>query len=202
MKAKSVLKILNITRPTLVKYHKTGLIKIDNVINRQYIYNDESVYSLLGCKKEKHNKINVIYTRTSNPPKKYLDEQITRVLNFCTSNGITIEKEFSDIKSGMNFDRKGFNDLLMEVIKGKIDLIVIENKDRLVRFGFEMFETLCKFYGTRILVINDLTEKSYEQELTEDLISIIHYFSMKSYSNRRRLNKIKKELEGTVNDNN
>lgn len=202
MKAKSVLKILNITRPTLVKYHKTGLIKIDNVINRQYIYNDESVYSLLGLKKEKHNKINVIYTRTSNPPKKYLDEQTTRVLNFCTSNGITIEKEFSDIKSGMNFDRKGFNDLLMEVIKGKVDLLVIENKDRLVRFGFEMFETLCKFYGTRILVINDLTEKSYEQELTEDLISIIHYFSIKSYSNRRRLNKIKKELEGTVNDNN
>ena len=45
-------------------------------------------------------------------------------------------------------------------------------------------------------LLNDtMSNKSYEQELTEDLISIIHYFSMKSYSHRRKLNKIRKELE-------
>ena len=195
MKANKVLKLLNITRPTLVKYHRQGLIKIDSVINGQYVYNDDSVYELLGNKKIKHNKINVIYARTSNPPKKYLDEQITRIINYSTSKGIKIDKIFSDLKSGMCFNRKGLNDLLTEIINGKIDLIIIENKDRLVRFGFEFFENICRYYGTRILVINDLSERNFEQELTEDLISIIHYFSMKSYSNRRKLNKIKKELE-------
>lgn len=195
MKAKEVKKILNITDPTLIKYHKTGLIKIDSVINKHYVYNDESVYALLGLKKQKCKKNNVLYARVSNPPKKYLDEQVKRILDFCSSNGITIEKEFTDIKSGMNFDRSGFNNLIEEVIKGKVDLVVIENKDRLVRFGFELLENICKYYKTKILIINDLTDKSYEQELTEDLISIIHYFSMKSYSNRRKLNKIKKELE-------
>lgn len=195
MKASQVMKTLSISRPTLWKYHKIGLIKIDSTINKQYNYNDESVYSLLGLKKEKHNKINVLYARTSNPPKKYLDEQVKRLLDYCTSKGITIEKEFTDIKSGMNFDRTGFNNLIQEIIKGHIDLVVIENKDRLVRFGFELLETICKYYKTKLLVVNNLTEKSYEQELTEDLISIIHYFSMKSYSNRRKLNKIKKELE-------
>lgn len=198
MKAKQVLKLLNITRPTLVKYHKTGIIKLDATINKQYIYNDESVYALLGLKKKHHTKINVIYARTSNPPKKYLDEQINRILNYCTSKGITIDKEFSDVKSGMNFTRNGFNDLIEEIIKGNVDLVVIENKDRLVRFGFELLENICKYYKTKILVINDLSDKSYEQELTEDLISIIHYFSMKSYSNRRKLNKIKKELENNT----
>jgi len=44
----------------------------------------------------------------SNSPKKYLDEQITRLLNFCTNNGIKIDKEYYDIKSGMNFEREQF----------------------------------------------------------------------------------------------
>ena len=57
------------------------------------------------------------------------------------------------------------------------------------------------YFGTRILVLNDsLDNRTYEQELTEDLISIIHYFAMKSYSHRRKLNKIRKELEKKINN--
>ena len=198
MKAKDVLKILNITRPTLTKYVKENKIKVDSVINGQYVYNDESVYSLIGLKKEKQNRLNVIYARVSNPPKKYLDEQLKRLINFCSEKGITVDKEYFDIKSGMNFERDQFKDLIQEIVKGNIELIVIENKDRLCRFGFDLFNEFCKYFKTKIIVVNDLSEKNFEQELTEDLISIIHYFSMKSYSHRRKLNKIKKELE---NDN-
>ena len=198
MKAKDVLKILNITRPTLTKYIKENKIKVDSVINGQYVYNDESVYSLIGLKKEKQNRLNVIYARVSNPPKKYLDEQLKRLINFCSEKGITVDKEYFDIKSGMNFERDQFKDLIQEIVKGNIELIVIENKDRLCRFGFDLFNEFCKYFKTKIIVVNELSEKNFEQELTEDLISIIHYFSMKSYSHRRKLNKIKKELE---NDN-
>ena len=198
MKAKDVLKILNITRPTLTKYVKENKIKIDSVINGQYVYNDESVYSLIGLKKEKQNRLNVIYARVSNPPKKYLDEQLKRLINFCSEKGITIDKEYFDIKSGMNFKRDQFKDLIQEIVKGNIELIVIENKDRLCRFGFDLFNEFCKYFKTKIIIVNELSEKNFEQELTEDLISIIHYFSMKSYSHSRKLNKIKKELE---NDN-
>lgn len=198
MKAKDVLKILNITRPTLTKYVKENKIKVDSVINGHYVYNDESVYSLIGLKKEKQNRLNVIYARVSNPPKKYLDEQLKRLINFCSEKGITIDKEYFDIKSGMNFKRDQFKDLIQEIVKGNIELIVIENKDRLCRFGFDLFNEFCKYFKTKIIVVNELSEKNFEQELTEDLISIIHYFSMKSYSHRRKLNKIKKELE---NDN-
>lgn len=198
MKAKDVLKILNITRPTLTKYVKENKIKVDSVINGQYVYNDESVYSLIGLKKEKQNRLNVIYARVSNPPKKYLDEQLKRLINFCSEKGITVDKEYFDIKSGMNFERDQFKDLIQEIVKGNIELIVIENKDRLCRFGFDLFNEFCKYFKTKIIVVNELSEKNFEQELTEDLISIIHYFSMKSYSHRRKLNKIKKELE---NDN-
>lgn len=100
----------------------------------------------------------------------------------------------------MSSDRKGFQELIQRVIKGEVELIIIENKDRLIRFNFDLLEDLFKYYGTKILVLNDtLDNKSYEQELTEDLISIIHYFSMKSYSHRRKLNKIRKELEEKEN---
>lgn len=201
MKAKEVLKILNITRPTLSKYIKNGTIKVVATNNRQHIYDDESVYAFLGLKTKKTKRINVIYSRTSNPPKKYAEEQALRILNYCTNNGIKIDKIIIDVKSGMNFQRDGLNQLIEDIVKGNIELIVIENKDRLCRFGFDLFEQFCKFYKTKILVVNNISDKSYEQELTEDLISIIHYFSMKSYSHRRKLNKLQKEIENKVNKN-
>lgn len=82
------------------------------------------------------------------------------------------------------------------IFKGEVDTLVIENKDRLTRFGFDMLEKFFKYFGTKVLVLNDSVEnKTYEQELTEDLISVIHYFTMKSYSHKRKLNKLRKELE-------
>jgi predicted site-specific integrase-resolvase len=200
MKSREVLKNIGISRGTLVKYVKEGIIKTDAKINGQYVYNDESVFKLIGCKKKKYKRINITYARCSNPPKKYVSEQSIRILNFCSSKGIQIEKQIEDIKSGMNFDRDGLNELLKLVIENKVELIIIENKDRLVRFGFELLENIFKYYGAKIIIVNDLSEKSYEQELTEDLISIIHYFSMKSFSHRRKLNKIKKELELNANN--
>ena len=96
----------------------------------------------------------------------------------------------------MSSDRKEFQEVLRMIIQGEVELLVIENKDRLVRFGYEILEQIFRYFGCKILVLNDILEnKSYEQELTEDLISIIHYFSMKNYSHKRKLNKLRKELE-------
>lgn len=197
MKSNEVRKILNITYPTLSKYVKDGLIRVIKINSHHYIYNDEDVYKLIGLKKEKKNKINVSYSRVSTQNQKtQLKEQENRIYSWCISKGIQLDKQFSDIKSGMNFERINFLKLVEHVIKGEIELIIIENKDRLVRFGFELLENIFKYYGTKIVVINDeIQNKSYETELTEDLVSIIHYFSMKMYSNRRKLNKIIKELQ-------
>ena len=96
----------------------------------------------------------------------------------------------------MSADRKQFQEVLQMIIQGGVELLVLENKDRLVRFGYEILEQMFKYFGCKILVLNDILEnKTYEQELTEDLISIIHYFTMKNYSHRRKLNKLRKELE-------
>ena len=197
MKAKDVLKILNISRITLMKYLKLGYISAIKLPNGQYDYNDDTIYAFIGQKKEKKNKKIISYSRVSTQNQKsQLKEQTQRIYNSCVSKGIKLDEQIEDIKSGMSSDRKGFNYVCQEIIKGNVELLVIENKDRLLRFGYEIFEDFFKYFGTKILVLNDTLEnKTYEQELTEDLISIIHYFTMKSYSHRRKLNKLRKELE-------
>lgn len=195
------MKLLQISRVTLWKYVKEGKIRGEKINNR-YIYNDDDVYKLIGIKKEKKNKINVSYSRVSTQSQKdQLKEQTKRIYESCISRNVNLDEQIEDVKSGMDGSRKGFNDLLRKIIQGDVELVIIENKDRLVRFGFDVLETIFRYFGTKILVLNDaLDNRSYEQELTDDLISIIHYFTMKSYSHRRKLNKMRKMLEETEND--
>lgn len=202
MKAKTVLEKLNITRPTLCKYVKLGYIKVNKLPNGLYDYDEDSVYEFLGMKHNKPDKINVSYSRVSTQKQKdQLKDQSMRIYNSCISRGIKLDKQIEDIKSGMDVNRKGFQSLIKLIIQGKVDLLIIENKDRLTRFNFDMLEYIFKYFGTKIIVLNDtLDNKTYEQELTEDLVSIIHYFTMKSYSHRRKLNKIRKELEDELNE--
>lgn len=197
MKAKEVLKLLNISRVTLCKYIREGILKGVKTPTGQWIYDDDSVYSFIGLKKSKKNKRNISYSRVSAQNQRFqLKDQTQRIYDSCMAKGIQLDEQIEDIKSGMSFDRKGFQYLCEEVIRGNVELVIIENKDRLVRFGYEIFEGFFRYFGTKILVLSDnVQNKTYEQELSEDLISIIHYFSMKSYSHRRKLNKMRKELE-------
>ena len=96
----------------------------------------------------------------------------------------------------MNADRKEFQEVCERTIKGEISLLVVENRDRLTRFGFDLLEQFFKYFGTKILILNDeISNKSYEEELTEDLIFTINYFTEKTPYHRKILNKLRKELE-------
>lgn len=88
------------------------------------------------------------------------------------------------------------------MVNEKVDTVFIENKDRLTRFGFDLLETLFKLHGANIIVLSNADNKTYEQELTDDLIAIIHYYSMKSYSNRRKLHNAENAPKTTNDDNN
>jgi putative resolvase len=196
MKAKEVKKTLGITQQTLSRYVRTGVLRFVAVNKFHYEYNDDDVFNLIGLKRNV-DRVDVTYSRVSlSKQKNDLETQTSRLYDFCGAKGLTLSKQYKDIKSGMNFaGRKEFNELLKEVVQGKIRNIVVENKDRLCRFGFELFETFCKYHGTEIIVTSEVQNKTYEQELTDDLVSIIHYFSMKSYSHRAKLNRIKRELQ-------
>lgn len=194
MKAKEVKKILGVTQQTLRSYIKLGKLRIVKINDWHYEYNDEDVYKLIGIKKEKHKRINISYSRVSNN-EFLLKEQSQMIYSYCINKGIDLDKQIEDVSSSMDFNRKGLKELLQLVIEGRIEYIILENSDRLCRFSFELLEQLFKYYGTKIIVINnEISNRSYEQELTDDLILAIDYFSKKDFVHNDFLNKIKKEL--------
>ena len=117
------------------------------------------------------------------------------------NNGIKVDDIYYDIASGMNENRKSFNELLEQIFKREIKNVYITFKDRLSRFGFNYFKSIFNYFGTNIIILDNQeeTNKTYQQELTEDLIAIIHSYSMKLYVNRK---KKLKEIEKILNDKN
>lgn len=111
-------------------------------------------------------------------------------MNFVNSNGIIPDELISEVGSGLNYKRKKWNQLLVEVEEREIDKIYVTYKDRFVRFGFDWFQQFCERHGTEIVVLNN-PKTSPETELVNDLISIIHVFSCRIYGLRRYNKELK-----------
>lgn len=195
MKPGKVMKILNISRQTLANYRNSGLLKVDNVVNGRYYYNDESVYAMMS----KNARNSVMYCRVSTSSQKSsLATQEEKIRNFCLTNGVVLNKKYEDVSSGMNLERKGFAELLEDIFTYKIDTVFITNRDRLTRLSFPTLQEIFLRFGTKIVAIDDLQENlSEEKELLTDIISLMHTFSMRMYSKRRKkkLDLIEKDLE-------
>lgn len=196
MKAKEVLKLLKVTRPTLTKYIRIGKIKGKMQTNKQYIYDKESVFKLLD---KDLIRANVIYARVStNKQKQDLENQVELIKEFCNKNGIIINDIYKDTASGISIDRKELKRLIEDVIEYKINKIFITYKDRLLRISFDMFKDLFLKFETEIIVLNDIEDsKILEKEIFQEIIDLIHCFAMKMYSNRRKekMKLLEKELE-------
>lgn len=199
MKAGEVKKILGITQKTINNYVNNGKLHPHVVNSHHYEYDRDEVYSLI---KKSKPRVNVTYARVSLPKQKNdLITQNERLYEFALKNGYTISEQLQDVKSGMAFgERKSFVKLINMVTDDKVEYVIVENRDRLVRFGFDLLKEVFARHGTHIIVMSEADNKSYEQELTDDLISIIHYYSMKSYSHRRKLHNAEKALKNNENE--
>ena len=198
MKSAKVLKILHITRQTLVQYVKRKEIRVILLPNGTYDYNDDDVYRKAGLASE---RMNVVYARVSPAKQKAdLENQVEVLVNFCNKNGVKVNKTYKDVASGMNFDRKQFKVLLNEILDFKVGKLYITYKDRLSRISFDMFKRLFSEFGCEVIVINDTDEKTDETEIFEEIISMLHCFSMRMYSRRRKrkLELIKEDLKNEI----
>ena len=188
MKSAKVLKILHVSRQTLVQYVKKKEIRVISLPNGTYDYNDDDVYRKAGLAAE---RMNVVYSRVSTAKQKTdLDNQEKTLIDYCNKNGVKVSKSYKDIASGMNFDRKQFKQLLDEILNFKVSRLYITYKDRLSLISFDMFKRLFSEFGCEIIVINDTDDKANETEIFEEIISMLHCFAMRMYSRRR-----KKKLE-------
>lgn len=185
-----VAKRLNKSAQTLRNWEKTGeLIPAYKTKSGYRYYTEEQINKLLGV--EEKERVTVGYCRVSSRKQQDdLERQTENMRNYLCAKGYKFEI-ITDIGSGINYNKVGLNILLDKVIKGEVDKVVVLYKDRLLRFGFELVENLCKRYGTSIEVV-DNTPKTDEQELVEDLVQIITVFSCKLQG--KRANKMKKVI--------
>lgn len=185
MKANEALRILQITRPTLSKYVKLGYIHAEKLKNGRYWYDKESIYEFLNQKMERKT---VLYGRVStSKQKKDLENQIDLLKKYCYENGYQIQGIYKDIASGISFkDRKEFFELVDLVLEKRVKKIIITYKDRLSRIGFEFFSLLFEKFGTEIEVVSEISSSKLDsEEIFEEIIHLIHAFSMKLYSSRK-----------------
>jgi len=186
MKTKEVLKILRVTRQTLTKYVKDKRIRVTTMPNGFYDYNEDDVFKLANISP---SRTCVIYARVSTQKqKKDLQNQIDIIREYANKNGYTVDKVYSDIASGLNYDRGEFQNMFNEILEHNIKTVIISNKDRLTRVSFDMWKQLFNQFSCNLVVANndDTENENDEKEIFEDIISLLHRFAMRMYSARRK----------------
>ena len=195
LKPKDVSKILNVSVKTLQNWDKSKklIANRDKCSNRRY-YTEEQINDFLGKQNRLGNEI-VIYSRVlSNSQKADMLNQVEFLREYANAKGYIVDRVISDIGSGLNYKRKQWNQLLIDVIDKKISKIIISHKDRFVRFGYDWFETFCGRFGCEIEVANNETT-SPQEEVVNDLLSIIHCFSCRVYGLRKYKTKISEDKD-------
>ena len=142
----------------------------------------------------------MVYSRVSSAGQKEdLKRQQEALRDYCTQHGKVADEWLQDIGSGLNYERKQFVQLMERVEAGEVGEIIIAHKDRLVRFGYEWFQGFCQRHGAVITIMNAKT-LSPEEEVTQDLLSIIHSFSSRLYGLRKYRKQIRDMVETHADD--
>lgn len=203
-KTKDIMKILDICYGSINYYDKTGKLPIKrNEKGRRVIFREDLLNYLdsLGMllRDKDNERRDVLYCRVSSNEQKQkgdLDRQVLYLIeNISDLKNPLILKE---VGSGLNDKRQKLQELIKLVQEDKINRIFITYRDRLTRFGFNYLESVFRFHNTDIIVLKDKEDKSIQDELVEDIISILTSFSGKLYGLKSK--KMKKVLKEKLSD--
>lgn len=192
-KPKDFAALIGVSVATLQRWDRENILKAyRSPTNRRY-YTYEQYLEFKGIKKTEDTRNIIIYARVSTRNQKDdLKNQIIFLKQFCNSRGMIVDRCIEDYGSGLNYNRKEWNRLLDEVMENKVKTIVISNKDRFIRFGYDWFEKFCNKFNTEIIVVNN-EELSPNEELVQDIVSILHVFSCRLCGLRKYKNKIQED---------
>lgn len=191
-KPQEFAEMIGVSVKTLQRWDNEGKLKAYRTPTNRRYYTHSQYIGYMGESNTKNGK-SVIYARVSSVNQKDdLKNQINFLKQYANAKGIIIDEIYEDIGSGLNYNRKKWNEIIDNSIKGEIKVIIIAYKDRFIRFGYDWFEKFLKSNGTEIIVVNN-ESVSPEQELVNDLISIIHVFSCRIYGLRKYKKQIKED---------
>ena len=194
-KSKDFAELLGVSVKTLQRWDRDGILKANRTPTDRRYYTYNQYLQFKGIQTENDIRDVVIYARVSTRNQKDdLKNQVEFLKQFCNSKGIIVNQCIEDFGSGLNYNREKWNKLVEEVMENKIKTIIISNKDRFVRFGFDWFEKFCEKFNTKIIIVNNET-LSPDEELVQDIISILHVFSCRLYGLRKYKKQIKEDEE-------
>lgn len=177
--------ILDVTTQTLRKWADQGKIRVIRTPSNHRQYNKQDIYRIIGRDTASSQKEQIVYARVSS--KNQMDD-LTRQIDFLKSK-FPNHTVVTDVGSGINWKRKGIETILERAMHGTIDEVVVAHKDRLCRFAFELFERIFQLCRVKLVILDMDDEKSTEQELADDVLSIVHVYSCRSMGRRRYKSK-------------
>lgn len=191
-KPKEFAELLNVTVKTLQRWDREKTLVANRTPTNRRYYTYDQYLQFKGIGKEADSRKIVIYTRVSTRNQTDdLENQVDFLQQYVNAKGLIADDIIRDYGSGLNYNRKKWNQLLNEVMENKIKMILVSHKDRFVRFGFDWFEKFCNKFNVEIVVVKN-EKLSPHEELVQDIISILQVFSCRLYG----LRKYKKQIEG------
>jgi predicted site-specific integrase-resolvase len=167
VKPKEASRLIGVDLATLRRMACRGEINHIRTDNARYLY-DVSSFTNRGKSKVSERK-KICYARVSGRGQK---SDLENQISFLKSKNPETEV-ISDYGSGLNFHRKGLRQILDLAYRGELEEVVVTYKDRLCRFGFELFEYILKTQSNAKIVVLGNNSTSKESELAHDILSII-----------------------------
>ena len=194
-KPKDFAELLGVSVRTLQRWDNEGILKANRTPTNRRYYTYQQYLNFKGQTTKEDIRDIVIYARVSaRNQKDDLINQVDFLKQYCNAKGMIVNQCIEDFGSGLNYNRKKWNKLLDDVMENKIKLIVVSNKDRFIRFGYDWFDKFCSKFNTKILVVNNDALSPHE-ELVQDIVSILHVFSGRLYGLRKYKQIIKEDEE-------
>ena len=194
-KPKDFAELLGVSVKTLQRWDRDGIWKANRTPTDRRYYTYDQYLQFKGIKTKNDRRDIVIYARVSTRNQKDdLQNQVDFLKQFCNAKGMIVNQCIEDFGSGLNYNRKKWNKLFDDVMGNRIKTIVITNKDRFIRFGYDWFEKFCEKFNTKIIIVKNET-LSPKEELVQDMIAILDVFRCRLYGLRKYKNQIKEDEE-------
>jgi len=188
--------LIGVSASTLRRWESEGKLLPERTLGNQRIYTEQHLTIARNLKSGKVPSRIVVYCRVSSASQKNdLANQIAAMEVFCMGRGVTVTDWIQEIGGGLNFKRPKFLSILQLAIQGDLDSLYVAHKDRLCRFGFDLVEQIVLWGGGKIVVANAESLSPHE-ELTQDLLSIIHCFSSRLSGLKKYKGKVKNIVDG------
>lgn len=187
---KEARKCINVTTQTLINWSKTSKIRTRLSPSGFRLYNLQDLYSITGCTTPSKQKKKIVYCRVSS--RTQLDD-LERQKSFMQSKFPNYDL-VTDCGSGINWKRKGLQTILESTMRGEVQEVVVAHRDRLCRFAFELIQFIMEFNKTKLTVLNSEDGKSKDQELADDVLSIIQIYTCRKNGTRKYKSQKNKNL--------